>query len=158
MAIIVTGGTGMTGIRLAALLKNANIPFVLTSRRGPAAAPDMPVVKFDWGDAKTFPNPFKHFSEKVSGIYIIGPDGHTSSAAASVNSFIDYAVKEHGVRRFILAGGTLLQRGGNLEMGKVWEHLDKMGIEYGVLRLTWFMGMPLSDICFVNLGSCRPTA
>jgi festuclavine dehydrogenase len=157
MAIIVTGGTGMTGIRLAALLKDANIPFVLTSRRGPAAAPGMPVVEFAWGDARTFPNPFKHFSEKVSGIYIIGPDSHPS-AAASVNSFIDYAVKEHGVRRFILAGGTLLQKGGHLEMGKVWEHLDDIGVEYGALRLTWFMGMPPSNIFIVNWGSCRPTA
>lgn len=141
----------MTGNRLAALLKNANIPFVLTSRKGPAAAPDMPVVEFDWGKAKTFPNPFKQISEKVSAVYIIGPAGHPDSAAAAVNSFIDYAVQEHGVRRFVLAGGTLLRKGGHLEMGKVWAHLDDIGVEYSVLRLTWFMGTP-QQYCLCGSG------
>lgn len=140
MAIILTGGTGKTGIRIAALLKHANIPFVLTSRKGPAAAPDMPVVLFDWGDSSTFPNPFQHnSSEKVSAIYLVGPQA-IANASGSVNSFIDYAVKEHGVRRFIMVGGTLLKKGNHLEMGKVWAHLDEIGVEHAVLRLTWFMG------------------
>jgi uncharacterized protein YbjT (DUF2867 family) len=138
MAIIVTGGTGKTGIRIAALLKQANIPFVLTSRKGPTAAPDMPVVQFDWGDSSTFPNPFQHSTEKVSAIYLVGPQA-IPDASGSVNSFIDYAVKEHGVGRFVLAGGTLLKKG-QLEMGKVWAHLDDIGVEHAVLRLTWFMG------------------
>lgn len=54
MAIILTGGTGKTSIRVARFLQNENIPFVLASRRGQSAAPpDMPAVKFDWLDKDT---------------------------------------------------------------------------------------------------------
>ena len=140
MAIIVTGGTGKTGIRIAALLKQANIPFVLTSRKGQAGAPGLPAVTFEWGDSSTFPNPFQDISERVSAVYLVGPQA-ISDAAGSVNSFIDYAVKEHGVNRFVMAGGTLLQKGHELGLGKVWTHLDDIGVEYCVLRLTWFMGV-----------------
>jgi hypothetical protein len=37
--LLLTGGTGKTSIRLARFLQNANIPFLLASRRGFAAAP-----------------------------------------------------------------------------------------------------------------------
>ncbi len=47
MAILLTGGTGKTSTRLAKLLQDANIPFVLTSRKGQAGAPSgMEAVKF----------------------------------------------------------------------------------------------------------------
>jgi festuclavine dehydrogenase len=139
MAIIVTGGTGKTGIRIAALLKQANISFVLTSRRGEAGAAGMPAVMFDWADPSTFPNPFQYVSEKITAVYLVGPQA-IPDASGSVNSFIDYAVKEHGVKRFVMAGGTLIKKGNTLEMGKVWTHLDDIGVEYCVLRLTWSMG------------------
>jgi uncharacterized protein YbjT (DUF2867 family) len=142
MAIIVTGGTGKTGIRVGKLLQEANIPFVLTSRNAQASATvGMPVTRFEWGDSSTFANPFQHISEKISAIYLIGPRSVTDASGA-VNAFIDYAVKEHGVRRFVLTGGTLLKKGGHLEIGKVWTHLDEIGVDYCVLRLTWFMGAP----------------
>jgi uncharacterized protein YbjT (DUF2867 family) len=48
MAIILTGSTGKTAIQIAELLKQANIPFVLTSRKGPVGAARMPVARFDW--------------------------------------------------------------------------------------------------------------
>lgn len=139
MAIIITGGTGKTGIRIAALLKDAKLPFVITSRKGAMSVPDMPVAKFEWGDPSTFPNPFREISEKVSAIYLVGPQS-TANPAASVNAFVDYAIKEHGVRRFVLAGGTLLTKGGEIGLGKVWTHLEEVGVDYAVLRLTWFMG------------------
>ena len=107
----------------------------------------MPAVQFDWGDSFTFANPFQYSFEKVSAIYLIGPQV-VADTSISVNAFIDYAVKEHGVRRFVLTGRTLLKKGGPLEMGKVWLHLGEIGVEYCVLRLIWFMSGPLSSISF----------
>jgi len=75
----------------------------------------------------------------------VGPRDVTD-VSKTVNSFIDYAVKEHGVKRFVMAGGTLLKKDNEREMGKVWAHLDDIGVEYCVLRLTWFMGAPLVSI------------
>lgn len=47
MAILLTGGTGKTSTRLAKLLQDAKIPFLLTSRKGQAGAPSgMEAVKF----------------------------------------------------------------------------------------------------------------
>jgi hypothetical protein len=47
MAILLTGGTGKTSSRLAKLLQDAKIPFLLTSRKGQAGAPSgMEAVKF----------------------------------------------------------------------------------------------------------------
>jgi len=47
MAILLTGGTGKTSTRLAKILQDANIPFLLTSRKGQAGAPSgMEAVKF----------------------------------------------------------------------------------------------------------------
>jgi uncharacterized protein YbjT (DUF2867 family) len=47
MAILLTGGTGKTSTHLAKLLQDANIQFLLTSRKGQAGAPSgMEAVKF----------------------------------------------------------------------------------------------------------------
>jgi len=54
------------------------------------------------------------------------------------NAFIDYAVQKHGVKRFVLLSGTTAKKGGPV-VGKIWEHLDQIGIEYCVLRATWIM-------------------
>lgn len=46
MAILLTGGKGKTSMRVAGILKNAKIPFIMTSRRGGSGSPDtMPVAK-----------------------------------------------------------------------------------------------------------------
>jgi len=72
MAIIVTGGTGKTGIRIAALLKQATYPSYLHRervrpvRRG--ASSDIRV-----GRLVDLPNPFQDISEKVSAVYLVGP-------------------------------------------------------------------------------------
>jgi len=39
-----------------------------------------------------------------------------------------------------MAGGTLLEKGHELGLGKVWTHLDNIGVEYCVLRLTLVHG------------------
>lgn len=141
MAILLTGGTGKTSVRLGRLLQDAKIPFLLASRRGEAAAPSgMPATKFDFHDPSTFEVPFQHKfpgGEGISAIYLISPA--VDDPETSVIAFVDYALKEHGVKRFVLLAGTSADAG-KPGPGKVWQHLVNLGVEYCVLRPTWFMG------------------
>lgn len=143
MAILLTGGTGKTSVRLARLLEEANIPFLLASRRGEAAAPSgMPATKFDWLDSTTWEKLFQqglHFphGETISAVYMMVPI--VSDPEISMNAFIDYAVRKHSVKRFVLIAGSSAEPG-KPGVGKVWQHFLDVGVEYCVLRPTWFMG------------------
>lgn len=141
MAVLITGSSGKTSGRIARLLEDANIPFLLISRRGEdAAPPGMSAIKFNWVDSSTFRDPFEYKfpgGEKISTVYLVAPS--IPDPAQPMNAFIDYAVKDHGVRRFVLIGGTT-SRPGDSYIGKVWLHLLDVGVEYCVLRPTWFMG------------------
>lgn len=150
MAILLTGGTGKTSVRLARLLQDANIPFLLASRRGEAAAPaGMPAIKFNLLDSSTFESPFQFKfpgGESISAIYLVSPI--IDDPETSLNAFVDYAFKEHGVKRFVCLAGTPDELG-KPGLGKVWQHLVNLGVEYCVLRPTWFMGTYVfsQDIC-----------
>ncbi|KAL8717228.1 MAG: hypothetical protein Q9225_005513 [Loekoesia sp. 1 TL-2023] len=140
MAILLTGGTGKTSTRLAKLLQDAGIPFLLASRRGEAAAPPgMPAIRFDWLDESTYTGPFEYSfpkGEKITAIYLVAPD--VADPVPSMNAFIDYALEKHGVKRFVLLTGAATEKGGH-HTGKVWEHLVDKRVEFCVLRATWFM-------------------
>lgn len=142
MAILLTGGTGKTAVRLARLLQDAKISFLLASRRGEAAAPaGMPATKFDLLDSSTFETPFQYKfpdGESISAIYLVSPI--VDDPETSLNAFVDHAFKEHGVKRFVCLAATADELG-KPGLGKVWQHLVDMGVEYCVLRPTWFMGM-----------------
>ncbi|KAJ7215186.1 hypothetical protein C8J57DRAFT_1396959 [Mycena rebaudengoi] len=141
MAILLTGGTGKTGLRLARLLGDASIPFLLASRKGQAGAPPgTTTVKFDWFRKDTYDTPFQHTfpnNEKIEAVYLIAPEG-TEEPADFVNPFIDLALQKYGVKRFVLLTGTIYEKGGP-DVGKVWQHLDDIKAEYSLLRATWFM-------------------
>ncbi|KAI9702943.1 MAG: hypothetical protein M1836_008157 [Candelina mexicana] len=145
MAVLLTGGVGKTASRLASQLQSASVPFLLTSRRGPSAAPSgMSAVKFDWTDESTFSAPFAHTfpnHEKIKAIYLVAPEG-VLDPAPPMNKFVDYALKEHGVKRLVLLAGTGLEKGG-FHVGSVWSHLvDDLapkGVEWAVLMPTYFM-------------------
>jgi uncharacterized protein YbjT (DUF2867 family) len=142
MAILLTGGTGKTSLHLASLLQQANIPFLLTSRRGPSAS-SLPTVKFDWNDETTWINAFTHQfpeSEKITAIYLLS--GELAEPAPLLNKFIDLANNEYGVKRFVLCSGSTAEIGGSYH-GKIWQKLHDEKLEYCVLRPSWFMGMPL---------------
>lgn len=97
-------------------------------------------VRSDWLDESTYDNPFEHSSikgEKVSAVYIVMPENEDPVTPS--NTFIDYALKNNGVKRFVLFSGTTAEKGGPVP-GKIWEHLDQIGVEYCVLRASWLMG------------------
>lgn len=138
MAILLTGGTGKTSIGIAKLLQDAKIPFLLASRRGQAAAPSgMPAVSFDWLDSSTFAKPFAGGGERISAVYLIPPI--VSEPHTSMNAFIDHAIEEHDVKRFVLLSDYNVEVGGH-QVGKVWQHLLDRHVDYCVLLSTWFMG------------------
>ena len=100
----------------------------------------MEATKFDWLDSSTFENPFQNKfldGESISAVYLISPA--VPDPVPSMTAFIDLAVEKHGVKRFVLLSGSTAEKGG-AHVGKVWQHLVDIGVEYCVLRATWFMG------------------
>lgn len=142
MAILLTGGTGKTSVHAARLLQDQKIPFLLASRRGEDAAPaGMPAVKFDWLDSSTYGNPFEHEvagGKGFSAIYLIAAE--VVDPEVSMNAFIDFVVQKHSATRFVLLTDSLAQPDGHRQ-GKVWQHMIDIGVDYCVLRPTWFLGM-----------------
>ncbi|KAL4262458.1 NAD(P)-binding domain superfamily protein [Pleurotus pulmonarius] len=140
MAILVTGGGGMTSKAMAIQLKAAGIPFLVGSTRGAnASAPGIDAVKFDWTDASTFSLPFQHSfpnGEKITAVYIV--PGPLADPGPAINAFVDYAMKEQGVKRFVVCAGGSTKKGDS-RIGAVWAHLEDVGAEYLVLRPTWFI-------------------
>ncbi|OQU98159.1 hypothetical protein CLAIMM_03983 [Cladophialophora immunda] len=120
MAVLLTGGTA--------------------SRRGQAAAPEgMPAVNFHWSNPSTYDGPFTQSfpgKEKISAVYLISPE--ISDPVSPMNAFIDLAVEKYQVKRFVLLAGGSIEQDGH-HVGKVWQHLVDIGVEYCVIRATWFM-------------------
>lgn len=141
MAILVTGAGGKTSKEIIPQLKDAGIPFIVGSTRGASASsPGVDAVKFDWTDESTYPIPFQHAfpdGEKITAVYIV--PGPVAEPAPAINAFVDYAMKEKGVRRFVMCAGESLKKGGPF-VGEVWSHFEEVGAEYSVLRPTWFLG------------------
>lgn len=141
MAILVTGGTGKTSIQLAHHLQSASIPFLLASRKAQLTAPSgMQAINFDYTDPSTYQPIFSYYfphDEVITAVYLVAPE--IPDPVPAMNAFIDVAVK-NGINRFVLLGGSDLEKGGDY-IGGVWQHLDDLDVEYAVLKATWFMGM-----------------
>ncbi|KAI0836813.1 NAD(P)-binding protein [Hypoxylon sp. FL0890] len=134
MSILLTGGSGKTAPRVAALLAADKKPFLLGSRQGPGAGSNGHLtVKFDMSDESTWTKPFENTQTKA--VYMMEP--RISEPWAPMNKFVDFA-KKQGVNRFVLCAGTSAAIGKD-GMGRVWEHLIKSGVDYCVLRPSWFM-------------------
>ncbi|CAA7268339.1 unnamed protein product [Cyclocybe aegerita] len=132
MTILITGGTGQTGAKLAQLLHDANVPFLIATRKGVAPEP-FKAVQFDWTDASTFENPFR--LANVDKIYLIAP--LIMDVLPVMKPFIELAIVK-GAKRFVLLCGTGIGKGDPF-VGKVYEYLAQRGVDYDVLRPTWFM-------------------
>ncbi|KAI0849457.1 NAD(P)-binding protein [Daldinia vernicosa] len=134
MSILLTGGSGKTAPRVAALLAADKRPYLLGSRQGPSAGSDgHPTVKFDMSDESTWTKPFE--STQIKAVYMMEP--RISEPWVPMNKFVDLA-KKQGVNRFVLCAGNSATIGKD-GMGRVWEHLIKSGVDYCVLRPSWFM-------------------
>jgi uncharacterized protein YbjT (DUF2867 family) len=140
MTILLTGGTGKTAIPLAKLLLQANQPVILANRSGKVPEP-FRGTRFDWLDASTYSIPFE-VDDKIDRVYIIAPP--ILDMVPPMKAFIDVAITK-GVVRFVLLSSSMLEAGGPA-MGQVHQYLSALGVQYCVLRPSWFFGADSS--CF----------
>ncbi len=145
MSILLAGGTGKTGSRLARLFQAANKRVILTSRKGVVPEP-FTGVKFDWHDPTTFENLFTVDAD-IASVYLVAPSG-CLELLGPMKPFIDLAVKQ-GVKRFVILSESTYDAGDPV-LGKVHEYLISLGVDYFVIRPTWFIGMHFRSTCFMN--------
>ncbi|KAI1359866.1 NAD(P)-binding protein [Xylaria arbuscula] len=134
MSILLTGGSGKTAPRIASLLAEQKIPFMLGSREERDVRPNgYPTVKFDLSDESTWMKVLGNTN--IKAVYMMEP--RISQPWVAMNKFVDFA-QSQGVSRFVLCAGTSATLGKD-GMGRVWEHLIACNVDYCVLRPSWFM-------------------
>ena len=119
--ILILGGTGKTGRRLAERLTVRNIPVRIGSRSG------MP--SFDWLDRNTWGPAL----DGVSAVYIsYYPDIAVPGAAETVEAFARLAVGR-GIKRLVLLSGR-----GETEAQRAEDMVKASGADWTILRCSWF--------------------
>ncbi len=126
--VLVTGGTGKTGRRVADLLRGRGIPARVATRT-PAAADQ---VRFDWADTDSFSGAL----DGVRAVYLVAPTGAADPLDA-MRPFIEQAIGA-GVARLVLLSSSMLEEGGPL-MGAVHAYLKAEAPGWTALRPSWFM-------------------
>ena len=120
--ILVTGGTGKTGKRVAERLAKKKIPIRIGSRK---ANPS-----FDWNDTS-------NWSEVLKGIqkvYIaFQPDVAVPGSTDAIGTFVQLA-KQAGVQKIVLLSGR-----GEKEAQLCEDIVIASGIDWTVVRANWFM-------------------
>ncbi len=127
-SVLVTGGTGKTGRRVAELLRGRGVPARVATRSPDAAGQ----VRFDWADAGSFPDALAG----VRAVYMVAPTGAADPLEA-MRPFIDQAI-DAGVARLVLLSASMLEEGGPL-MGAVHAYLKAEAPGWTALRPSWFM-------------------
>jgi ergot alkaloid biosynthesis protein len=130
-SILLTGGTGKTGRRIAAQLADKGIGARIASPTGEGAAGHQG-VRFDWLDESTHADALAG----ISAIYLLAPAG-VAEPLPAMQPFLDQALSAN-VRRFVLLSASSLEEDGPM-MGKVHAYLRRNAPEWAVLRPTWFM-------------------
>lgn len=129
--VLITGGTGKTGRRIAEKLTQFEVDIRLASRSA-LAIKDYESIRFIWGDETTYDTALKD----VKAIYLLAP-ANVAEPLDVMKPFIDYAV-DKGVKRFVLLSASSLPKGGPM-MGAVHAYLEETVPEWTALRPTWFM-------------------
>ncbi|KAL8731770.1 MAG: hypothetical protein Q9166_003217 [cf. Caloplaca sp. 2 TL-2023] len=138
-AVLLTGGTGKTSTRIANLLSSTSIPHILASRSGalPSLYPASKAqgCKFDWDDESTWSNPWDIYPD-IAAVWLVTPG--LLDPLPVVKKFVEMA-KSTGTKRFVLLTASPIEKGGPIG-GKSHEWLaDEAGVEWCVVRPTWFM-------------------
>lgn len=119
--ILILGGTGKTGRRLAQRLTVRNIPVRIGSRSG--------TPSFDWLDRNTWGPAL----DGVSAVYIsYYPDIAVPGAAETVEAFARLAVGR-GIKRLVLLSGR-----GETEAQRAEDMMKASGADWTILRCSWF--------------------
>lgn len=135
--ILLLGGTGKVSRRITPLLSAAGYPTLIASRSGTSTPlPGVSGVKFDWDDSTTYNNVFS--TPDISAIFLIGPP--YLDMLPPMKIFIDLALSK-GVKRLVLLSASLMEVGDGPAMAEVSKYVSGLGVEWAVLRPSWFMGM-----------------
>jgi len=126
--VLVTGGTGKTGRRLAAALNARGARARIASRR-PAGADS---VAFDWTAEDTWGPAL----QGTGAAYLLPPMVSPEIIAAAIR-FSRTAI-DSGCRRLVLLSASLLPAGGPGH-GQIHAWLAENAPEWAVLRPSWFM-------------------
>ena len=126
--ILVTGGTGKTGRRVAKRL-HAN---GLTPRIATRSPKGEDAVRFQWQDPTTFDDAFRG----IQAIYLVAPTD-TLDTMGAMQPGLEAAISA-GVKRFVLLSASSIEEGGPM-MGAVHAWLRGNAPEWAVLRPSWFM-------------------
>jgi uncharacterized protein YbjT (DUF2867 family) len=125
--VLITGGKGKTGRRVASRLTATGIDVAIGTR-----TPDGPQDRrFDWAD----PSSASAF-DGCDAVYLVAPTDRTDHLAV-MQPLLEEAM-DRGVRRFVLLSASLLEPDGPM-MGEVHGWLAKSATEWAVLRPSWFM-------------------
>jgi uncharacterized protein YbjT (DUF2867 family) len=120
--ILVLGGTGKTGRRVAERLRAQGLPVRIGSRSG--------TPPFDWEDRATWAPAL----DGVRSVYLsYYPDIAVPGALEAIRSFAELAMRS-GVRRLALLSGR-----GEPEAERAEQAVRDTGADLTILRSTWFM-------------------
>jgi uncharacterized protein YbjT (DUF2867 family) len=122
--VLVTGGTGKSGRRVARRLTAAGRAVRIAARAGPQP--------FDWLNADTWAAAL----DGVSAIYLVPPPGAGDVLAAMIA--LAQAALARGVRRLVLLSGSPVAEGGP-GAGQTHLWLRENAADWAVLRPSWFM-------------------
>lgn len=125
--VLVTGGTGKTGARVARRLRALG-----HAARVAARVPGPDGVRFDWTDPATHADAVAG----VDAVYLVAPVG-VADPLPVMSTFVDEALRR-GVPRFVLLSASSLPEDGPA-MGAVHGYLRRHAPEWAVLQPSWFM-------------------
>jgi uncharacterized protein YbjT (DUF2867 family) len=119
--VLVLGGAGKTGRRVADRLAKAGRQVSLASRSTKPA--------FDWDKPKTWASALKD----IAAVYVAyQPDLAVPGAVETVKSFFELAVRS-GVQKMVLLSGR-----GEPEAEEAEQSLKDSGVDWTILRSSWF--------------------
>ncbi|KAF6745914.1 NmrA family protein [Ephemerocybe angulata] len=137
MTFLITGGRSQTGLATARYLKDAGKNVVIGSRNG-LVLDGYDSVKLDWDVPSTLEAPFAN-GQTYQGVYLVSPLGlGVVDICKNTIAFIDVAVK-HGVSRFVLLSGSMVDKAGEYGVAKVHQYLEEKKLDHFVLQPTMFM-------------------
>jgi ergot alkaloid biosynthesis protein len=129
--ILITGGTGTTGSRIAKKLIERGYNPRIASRKKPSVT-EGEHVYFDWYDETTY----NLALENIDKIYLVAPVG-VMDPSPIVLRFVDLALKK-GVQRIVLLSASLIDEDGPV-FGKIHQTVKEKAPEWTVLQPSYFM-------------------
>ena len=131
--VLVLGGTGKTGRRVAAILESQGVPVRIGSRSASPA--------FDWNNESGW----EACLDNVQAVYITyAPDLAVPGATDAIAAFVDKA-RQVGVQRLVLLSGR-----GEAEAQACERIVQQSGLEWTVVRASWF-NQNFSEGAFIDM-------